>query len=673
MGDLLEIRDLRLQFNSMRGTVKALDGVNLTVREREIIGLVGESGCGKTITGLAVLGLLPRPQTEVTAGQILFRGEDLLAMGDRAVEGVRGRLVAMVFQDPLASLNPVFTIGDQISRVVRLHKKVSRREALEATRRALKSAGLPPDDAVLDSYPHQLSGGMRQRACMAMALSCDAPLLIADEPTTALDVTIQAQMLRLLLDLREELGVAQVLITHNVGVAAQTCDRVAVMYAGSVVEQGLTAEVLKHARHPYTMALYECLPQGKKARELHTIPGSVPDLIDPPTGCRFHPRCAHAMDVCVDGQAGADPADEGALGRLPLGGTAARGRRGGRPVTPLLTVDDLCVHFAIKRGLSKKSADVVHAADDISFAIAAGETFALVGESGSGKTTVARAILGLNAPSSGSIAFQGRDLTALKGGARREALRDVQVVFQDPYSSLSPRMTVHDVIAEPLRANSRISGRELNERILALLEMVGLGTQHLWRRPHEFSGGQCQRIAIARALALEPKLVILDEPTSALDVSVQARILVLLEELQERLQLAYLFIAHDLAVVESVADRVAVMYLGQIVETGEAAAVLHTPRHPYTYALIASVPSPDPERRSELGVIAGEMPSAIHPPSGCRFHPRCPFRMEVCEREEPKPHDAGGGRMVSCHLPDGTDLSLPPHNVAKPEETHERP
>ena len=305
MGDLLEIRDLRLQFNSLRGTVKALDGVNLTVREGEIIGLVGESGCGKTITGLSVLGLLPRPQTEFTGGQILFRGDDLLLLGDRAVEDIRGRLVAMVFQDPLSSLNPVFTIGNQISRVVRVHKNVSHGEALDATRKALASAGLRPDDALLDSYPHQLSGGMRQRACMAMALSCDAPLLIADEPTTALDVTIQAQMLRLLLDLRDDLGIAQILITHNVGVAAQSCDRVAVMYAGSVVEQGLTSDVLKHSRHPYTMALYDCLPGGKRAGELHTIPGSVPDLIDPPTGCRFHPRCPYATEVCVSVKPGA--------------------------------------------------------------------------------------------------------------------------------------------------------------------------------------------------------------------------------------------------------------------------------------------------------------------------------------------------------------------------------
>jgi oligopeptide/dipeptide ABC transporter ATP-binding protein len=325
-------------------------------------------------------------------------------------------------------------------------------------------------------------------------------------------------------------------------------------------------------------------------------------------------------------------------------------------VTPLLQVADLTVHFRIKKGLSKKSADVVHAADGVSFTIARGETFALVGESGSGKTTVARAVLGLNSPTAGAIAFEGRDLTALKGSERRAAMRDVQVVFQDPYSSLSPRMTVHDVIAEPLRANATLSGTELNRRIVGLLEMVGLGTQHLWRRPHEFSGGQCQRIAIARALALEPRLVILDEPTSALDVSVQARILVLLEELQERLQLAYLFIAHDLAVVESVADRIAVMYLGQIVETGQASAVLHTPRHPYTHALIASVPSPDPERRSELGVISGEVPSAIRPPSGCRFHPRCPFRMEICDKVEPAPHDAGGGRLVACHLPDDFDF-----------------
>jgi peptide/nickel transport system ATP-binding protein len=298
--DLLTISDLRLQFNSLRGTVKALDGVNLTVREGEIIGLVGESGCGKTVTGLSVLRLVESAQAQVTGGSILLRGDDLLTKSEREMVRLRGRAVAMVFQDPLASLNPVFTIGAQIARVVMQHKGASHREAHEAARRALATAGLPPDDEILDAYPHQLSGGMRQRACMAMALSCDAPLLIADEPTTALDVTIQAQILRLLLDLRERLGVAQVLITHNVGVAAQTCDRIAVMYAGSVVEQGTAAEVLKRARHPYTMALYECLPHGKSADKLHTIPGSVPDLIDPPAGCRFHPRCSHAMEVCAD-------------------------------------------------------------------------------------------------------------------------------------------------------------------------------------------------------------------------------------------------------------------------------------------------------------------------------------------------------------------------------------
>jgi oligopeptide/dipeptide ABC transporter ATP-binding protein len=329
-------------------------------------------------------------------------------------------------------------------------------------------------------------------------------------------------------------------------------------------------------------------------------------------------------------------------------------------VSELLRVDDLTVHFRVKKGAPKGAAGVVHASDHVSFTIAAGETFALVGESGSGKTTVARAVLGLNQPTAGSIAFAGSELTGLKRGPRRAALRDVAVVFQDPYSSLSPRMTVHDVVAEPLRAHGRAGGKELNARIVELLEMVGLGTQHLWRRPHEFSGGQCQRIAVARALALEPRLVILDEPTSALDVSVQARILVLLEELQERLGLAYLFIAHDLAVVESVADRIGVMYLGQIVETGAAHDVLHAPRHPYTHALIGSVPSPDPERRGELGVIAGEVPSAISPPSGCRFHPRCPFRMDVCDKVAPEPHDAGGGRLVACHLPDGADLGVAP-------------
>jgi peptide/nickel transport system ATP-binding protein len=299
MGDLLEIRDLYLEFRSLRGVVKALDGVNLTVREGEIIGLVGESGCGKTVTGFSVLGLLPKPQAQVTSGRITFRGEDLLTKSDDEMRRLRGSIISMVFQDPLASLNPVFSVGDQIIAVVRTHKGVSKKAARQITRDALEATGLPGSDSILNSYPHQLSGGMRQRVCMAMAIACGSPLLIADEPTTALDVTIQAQILRLLLNLREEHDVAQILITHNVGVAAQTTDRLAVMYAGTVVEQGPTAEVMKHPRHPYTVALYECLPHGKKAGELETIPGSVPDLIDPPPGCRFHPRCRHAMDVCA--------------------------------------------------------------------------------------------------------------------------------------------------------------------------------------------------------------------------------------------------------------------------------------------------------------------------------------------------------------------------------------
>ncbi len=340
-------------------------------------------------------------------------------------------------------------------------------------------------------------------------------------------------------------------------------------------------------------------------------------------------------------------------------------------MSPLLSVEDLTVHFAVRRGLGKKSTDVVHAADGVSLSIEPGQTLALVGESGSGKTTVARAILQLTKPTGGRVVFQGRDMGALKGQERRTAMSDAQVVFQDPYSSLSPRLTVHDVIAEPLRAQSRLSGDELNERILSLLEMVGLGTQHLWRRPHEFSGGQCQRIAIARALALEPKLVVLDEPTSALDVSVQARILVLLDDLQTRLGLAYLFIAHDLAVVESISDTVAVMYLGQIVESGPTDAVLRDPRHPYTRALLASVPSPDPRLRSELGIIAGEVPSAVRPPSGCRFHPRCPFVMEICPAEQPLLRERGGGRCVACHLADDftfAPIVRPPRDDGAPAQ-----
>jgi len=322
----------------------------------------------------------------------------------------------------------------------------------------------------------------------------------------------------------------------------------------------------------------------------------------------------------------------------------------------LLLVDDLTVHFRIRRGLGKKSVDTVHAVDDISFEIAQGETLALVGESGCGKSTAARAVLQLVKPTSGAIRFLDTDLTDLSARQRRKMMRDAQVVFQDPFSSLNPRMTVHDLVAEPLRAQARMGGRELEARVLALLEMVGLGTQHLWRRPHEFSGGQCQRIAIARALALEPKLVVLDEPTSALDVSVQARILVLLDDLQRRLGLTYLFIAHDLAVVESMAHALAVMYLGRIVEQGPANEIFRDPRHPYTVALLGSSPSPDPESRGAMRVLEGDVPSAVHPPEGCRFHPRCPFRMDICTTECPQPH-AVGGRLVSCHLPDDFDTS----------------
>jgi len=326
----------------------------------------------------------------------------------------------------------------------------------------------------------------------------------------------------------------------------------------------------------------------------------------------------------------------------------------------LLRVDDLTVHFRVRRGLRRKSDDIVHAADHVSLSIGEGTTLALVGESGCGKSTVARAILQLVEPTGGAIRFMGTDLVGLKRRQRRDALREAQVVFQDPYSSLNPRMTVHDLVAEPLRARSGLGGRRREDRVLELLEMVGLGTQHLWRRPHEFSGGQCQRIAIARALALEPRLVVLDEPTSALDVSVQARILVLLHELQERLGLAYLFIAHDLAVVESVSVAVAVMYLGHIVEGGPADDVFAVPRHPYTYALLSSVPSPDPRERWGMRVLEGDVPSAISPPSGCRFHPRCPFCMDVCRTDEPQTRPLGGGRRVACHLPDDTDLSRPP-------------
>ena len=442
MADLLEIADLRLQFNSMRGTVKALDGVNLTVREREIIGLVGESGCGKTITGLSVLGLLPRPQTEVTSGEILFRGEDLLLLDDREVASDARPSRRDGLPGPARLAQPGVHVGNQISRVIRVHKDVSPAGGARRDAHARCAGPACPATTSCSTATRTSSrGGMRQRACMAMALSCDAPLLIADEPTTALDVTIQAQILRLLLDLRDELGVAQILITHNVGVAAQTCDRVAVMYAGTVVEQGRTVEVLKHPRHPYTMALYECLPQGKSASELRTIPGSVPDLIDPPAGCRFHPRCAHAMDVCETVKPEPTHADRRALGRLPLGRAAARRRRRERRRDARCSrSQDLTVHFRIKtRPLEEVGADVVHAVDDVSFTIAARR------DAGAGR----RVGLGQDdgrpsRPSASTrrrparIAFEGRDLDgaqgrrAARGDARRAGRLPGPVLLAEP-------------------------------------------------------------------------------------------------------------------------------------------------------------------------------------------------------------------------------------------------
>lgn len=672
MTPLLLIEDLRLEFHSMRGVARVLEGVNLRVERGEVLGLVGESGCGKTVTGLAVLGLLPRAQARIAGGRVLLSGEDLLSRGDAAMERVRGARVSMIFQDPSTALNPVFTVGEQLSAVIRRHRRLTRAAVRARAGELLELVGLPPGDVLWKSYPHQLSGGQKQRVCIALALAPQPDLMIADEPTTSLDVTIQAQILRLLLDLRDRLGIGVVLITHDVGVAAQTCDRMAVMYAGRVVEEGPVARVLKQPQHPYTIGLLSALARAdRKATALQAIPGSVPSLFAPPPGCRFHPRCPRAQPECrlqapepavagpghlaacyYPGPAAVVPLPAAAPAFPSAAAAPAPDDAAGPDAPPMaatgavVEVRDLRVYFPTGSG---RSGHWIRAVDGVSFDVGPGESVALVGESGCGKTTTARAILGLRPVTGGQVRFLGREPWALPPAEQRRFRRYLQIVFQDPYGSLDPRVPVADAVAEPLRAQGA-GEAAVAGRVAELLERVGLAKEHYWRRPHELSGGQCQRVAIARALTLHPRLLVLDEPTSALDVSVQARTLLLLKELQADYGLSYLFITHDLGVVRTVADRVVIMYMGRVVESGPVGAVFTEPLHPYTLALMASVPSPDPDRRYEKFPLEGGVPDPAAPPTGCRFHPRCPYRRPECLDIDPDLVEAGPGRSVACHL-----------------------
>jgi len=661
----LDVSKLRTRLDTPRGTVHAVDGVDFELRPGECFALVGESGSGKSMTALSILRLLP-DAGRIAGGKVLLRGEDLLALPESAMRALRGRRVSMIFQEPSTALNPVLTVGRQVMEVIERHTALRGGAAHARTLELLDAVGIPDAARRCAEYPFQLSGGLKQRVMIAAALAAEPEVLIADEPTTALDVTIQAQILDLLTRLQAERSMAILLITHDLGIVARMAQRVAVMYAGEIVEVAERAAFFAAPQHPYAQKLFQALPSPRKrGADLPVIPGQVPPLTGRFAGCRFADRCEFAYQRCRDEAPGliALPGAEARRVRCHLRERgadqprAAAAGAGADEVTyvavenePLLVeVENLKVHFPIRKGLFKRVVGQVKAVDGVSLAVRAGRTLALVGESGCGKTTVGKAMLRLIAPTGGRVVIAGRDLAALSRDELRAARGGMQIIFQDPYASLNPRMRVAEILAEGMQSlGIGRSDRDRAGRIAALLEQVGLPGEALARYPHEFSGGQRQRIAIARALAVEPKLIVCDEPTSALDVSVQAQILNLLKSLQRRLGIAYLFITHNISIVEYLAHEVAVMYLGRIVERGTAAEVLENPRHPYTAALLSAVPVVDGKR--DIIRLSGELPSPVNPPAGCHFHPRCPEAMPECRQTYPEATRLSRTRTVSCLL-----------------------
>ncbi|WP_176706097.1 ABC transporter ATP-binding protein [Paenibacillus hemerocallicola] len=678
MSGLLDMERVSVDFVTGRGVLQAISDVSLSIKAGETVCLVGESGSGKTVASKAVMRLIDDENGKISAGSIKLDGIDIAGIPPQALRSLRGKKMAMVFQEPMAAFDPVFTIGTQIVETIRRHDR--RQTANQARERAvelLRRVGIPEPELRMRQYPNELSGGMLQRAMIAMALSCRPELLIADEPTTALDVTIQAQILQLLQELKSEFNMSILLITHDLGIAAEIADRIVVMYAGRIVEQASTEELFAEPHHPYTRGLLQSITtmDSDRSRRLYTIPGAIPGLADLPEGCRFHPRCPYATETCLretptlldrGGRQAACWNTERLLGDGPyispqttaaavevvvssvwLPTEASEEPQSGA----LFELRHVTKHYPIGRSLFSRQKKAVQAVDDVSFSIRKGETFGLVGESGSGKSTLGRVLLHLEKPTSGSVLFEGRELGALSGARLREERKHMQMIFQDPYGSVDPRWKVGDIIGEPFAVHGNVGVREKRAAVEELLRLVGLNAASYDRYPHEFSGGQRQRIGIARAIALRPKFVLADEAVSALDVSVQAQIVNLLQELGQRLDLTFLFIGHGLNVVRYVSDRIGVMYLGKLVEIAPSEQMFRRPAHHYTKALIASIPVPEPQRRREFAAIQGEIPSPANPPSGCRFRTRCPAATARCAVEPPSLREIDRGHYVACHDP----------------------
>ena len=690
---IMQVRDLHVSFATEAGVCRAVRGVNFDLWRGRTLGIVGESGSGKSVTALSLIGLLD-DNAKVT-GSIIMNGEELISKTDEEMSEIRGERIAMVFQDPLSALTPMFTIGDQIAEgLITHHPDMSKQQIHDRCVELLELVGIPQPEERLSSFPHQFSGGMRQRVMIAIAIANNPDVIIADEPTTALDVTIQAQILDVLAKAQKETGAAVVLITHDLGVVAGAADDILVMYAGRPVERASIDDVFQHPSMPYTMGLLGAVPKPHIAASQRLVPiqGNPPSLVDIPKGCPFSPRCPLATPECSLSEPNLEVVDANS-GHLAscrrlqeiidknmkytdvfpvpdlLPADWADVPRDQRPVT--LEVDHLVKHFPLTGGgMFRRTIGQVAAVDDVTFKIRQGETLALVGESGSGKSTTLMEIMNLMKPEDGRIVVLGHDLAELKKKAERKALRkDLQIIFQDPMSSLDPRMPIYDVLAEPLKVH-KWSKEKINRRIGELMELVGLNPDYVDRFPAQFSGGQRQRISIARALATDPKVLLLDEPIASLDVSIQAGIINLLEDLQAKLKISYLFVAHDLAVIRHISDRVAVMYLGQVVELGETEDVFTHPRHPYTQALLSAIPVPDPvvERTRQRIILKGDLPSPSEKHPGCRFASRCPVKLrltpeqqKMCETKRPVlTSDDQIATEFACHFPlDVNDESAP--------------
>ncbi len=678
---VIEIENLGIAYETRAGDVQAVRNVNFSVREGETMGLVGESGCGKSTIAFGIVNFLG-PNGKITEGRVRFQGNELVGRSESELKELRGNRIAMVYQDPMQALNPSLRLGEQLTEVLTYHTELNQKQAWERSVEMLKRVYMPDPGDVMNRYPHQISGGQQQRVVIAMAMLNNPALLIMDEPTTALDVTVEAAVLDLIEDLKNDFKAANIFITHNLGVVARVSDHMCVMYAGEMVERGSVREIFKQPSHPYTRGLLASVPklgESKLESRLTPIRGRVPAPADrPKTACIFAPRCDFATDDCLKAKPRLTEVSEGHVARCIYAGEidsrTATKRRGPRDdtrraedsvpeVESILGIEGLKVYYPQESqsvvslfGLGEKR--YVKAVDDVSLRLQKGRTLGVVGESGCGKSTLVKGLIGLEPVTDGDLQFMGIDVKETVSDRDTRLIKEMQMVFQNPDSTLNPSYPVGKQIARPIKRFKTVPGRQVKDEVIRLLRAVRLSAAYYDRLPRQLSGGEKQRVGIARALASRPDLIICDEPVSALDVSVQAAVINLLLEIQQTFGSSMIFIAHDLSVVRFFSDDIAVMYLGQVVEVGPADAIYQPPYHPYTEALLSAVPIPDPEAEQRDMRLSGNVPSALNPPSGCRFHTRCPRRAEmlpdngsICETEVPPWIETAKGHRILCHIP----------------------